>query len=319
MSEDIREDEEFENGTSVEVEDDQDEDIEISSSDDDDDDDESRTNVRVKSKGDDELTNYSESVQRRINQLTSKRKQASEEAQAAYQYADKIQKENESMKVRLQQVSAGYNSEAEGRLKAQEAQATRAYAEASEAGDYDRAAKAQQALSQIAVAKDKVRSQKSQLERQGQQQKAQRQQQTQAPQQPQQQQQQAAPARDQKLDGWLDKNSWFGNDRIMTRTAQAIHETLVLEEDYDPTSDDYYKEIDSRMRREMPQKFNTGKRSNAQTVAPASSGRSVKSGRKKSVELSPGQVAFAKKMRIPLEKYAREVAKLDKRSEQNGR
>ena len=318
MSEDIREDEEFENGTSVEVEDDQDEDIEISSSDDDDDD-ESRTNVRKKSKGDDELENYSESVQRRINQLTSKRKQASEEAQAAYQYADKIQKENESMKVRLQQVSAGYNSEAEGRLKAQEAQATRAYAEASEAGDYDRAAKAQQALAQIAVAKDKVRSQKSQLERQGQQQNAQRQQQTQAPQQPQQQQQQAAPARDQKLDGWLDKNSWFGSDRIMTRTAQAIHETLVLEEDYDPTSDDYYKEIDSRMRREMPQKFNTGKRSNAQTVAPASSGRSVKSGRKKSVELSPGQVAFAKKMRIPLEKYAREVAKLDKRSEQNGR
>ena len=312
MSEDIREDEEFENGTSVEVEDDQDEDIEISSSDDDDDD-ESRTNVRKKSKGDDELENYSESVQRRINQLTSKRKQASEEAQAAYQYADKIQKENESMKVRLQQVSAGYNSEAEGRLKAQEAQATRAYAEASEAGDYDRAAKAQQALAQIAVAKDKVRSQKSQLERQGQQQKAQRQQQTQAPQQPQQQQQQAAPARDQKLDGWLDKNSWFGSDRIMTRTAQAIHETLVLEEDYDPTSDDYYKEIDSRMRREMPQKFNTGKRSNAQTVAPASSGRSVKSGRKKAVELTPGQVAFAKKMRIPLEKYAKEVAKISSR------
>ena len=312
MSEDIREDEEFENGTSVEVEDDQDEDIEISSSDDDDDD-ESRTNVRKKSKGDDELENYSESVQRRINQLTSKRKQASEEAQAAYQYADKIQKENESMKVRLQQVSAGYNSEAEGRLKAQEAQATRAYAEASEAGDYDRAAKAQQALAQIAVAKDKVRSQKSQLERQGQQQKAQRQQQTQAPQQPQQQQQQAAPARDRKLDGWLDKNSWFGSDRIMTRTAQAIHETLVLEEDYDPTSDDYYKEIDSRMRKEMPQKFKE-KRSNAQTVAPASgNGRSIKSGRKKSVELSPGQVAFAKKMRIPLEKYAREVAKIDNR------
>jgi len=221
------------------------------------------------------------------------------------------------MKTRLQQVSAGYNSEAEGRLKAQESQATRAYAEASEAGDYDRAAKAQQALAQIAVAKDKVRSQKSQIERQGQEQKAQQEQQTQAPQQ-QQQQQQAAPARDKKLDGWLDKNSWFGSDRIMTRTAQAIHETLVLEEDYDPTSDDYYKEIDSRMRREMPQKFKE-KRSNAQTVAPASSGRSVKSGRKKSVELSPGQVAFAKKMRIPLEKYAREVAKLDKRSEQNGR
>ena len=310
MSEDIRDDEEFESGTSVEVEDDQVDDTDLSL---DDDEDESRTNVRNKSSGDDELDNYSDSVKRRINQLTAKRKQASEEAQAAYEYADKIQKENESMKTRLQQVSAGYNSEAEGRLKAQEAQATRAYAEASEAGDYDRAAKAQQALAQIAVAKDKVRSQKSQLERQGQQQNAQRQQQTQAPQQPQQQQQQAAPARDQKLDGWLDKNSWFGSDRIMTRTAQAIHETLVLEEDYDPTSDDYYKEIDSRMRKEMPQKFKE-KRSNAQTVAPASgNGRSIKSGRKKSVELSPGQVAFAKKMRIPLEKYAREVAKIDNR------
>ena len=315
MSEDIRDDEEFESGTSVEVEDDQVDDTDLSL---DDDEDESRTNVRNKSSGDDELDNYSDSVKRRINQLTAKRKQASEEAQAAYEYADKIQKENESMKTRLQQVSAGYNSEAEGRLKAQEAQATRAYAEASEAGDYDRAAKAQQALAQIAVAKDKVRSQKTQIERQGQEQEQQQQQQQQVQQQPQ-QQQQAAPARDRKLDSWLDKNSWFGNDRIMTRTAQAIHETLVLEEDYDPTSDDYYKEIDSRMRREMPQKFNTGKRSNAQTVAPASSGRSVKSGRKKSVELSPGQVAFAKKMRIPLEKYAREVAKLDKRSEQNGR
>jgi len=306
MSEDIRDDDEFENGTSVEVEEDQVDDTDSS-----DDNDESRTNVRGKSSGDDELENYSESVQRRINQLTAKRKQASEEAQAAYQYAEEIKKENESMKTRLQQVSAGYNSEAEGRLKAQEAQATRAYAEASEAGDYDRAAKAQQALAQIAVAKDKVRSQKSQIERQGQEQKAQQEQQAQATQQP--QQQQAAPARDKKLDGWLDKNSWFGNDRIMTRTAQAIHETLVLEEDYDPTSDDYYKEIDSRMRKEMPQKFKE-KRSNAQTVAPASgNGRSVKSGRKKSVELSPGQVAFAKKMRIPLDKYAREVAKLDNR------
>jgi len=100
----------------------------------------------------------------------------------------------------------------------------------------------------------------------------------------------------------------------MTRAAQAIHEQLVLEEDFDPTSSDYYKEIDSRMRREMPQKF-TERRSNAQTVAPTSNGRSIKSGRKKSVELSPGQVAFAKKMRIPLEKYAQEVAKLNKRSE----
>ena len=101
----------------------------------------------------------------------------------------------------------------------------------------------------------------------------------------------------------------------MTRAAQAIHEQLVLEEGFDPTSDDYYKEIDTRMRREMPQKFKE-KRSSAQTVAPASgSGRSVKSGRKKAVELTPGQVAFAKKMRIPLDRYAKEVARLEQRQE----
>ena len=310
MSEDIREDDDFENGASIDVEDDQDQDqeegIEVSS----DDEEETRTKVRKKSSGDDELENYSESVQRRINQLTAKRKQASEEAQAAVQYAQTIQQENAQMKQRLQQMSAGYNTEAEGRLKAQEAQATRAYAEASEAGDYDRAAKAQQALAQIAVAKDKVQARKANVDRQ----RAQEQQPAQVQQQEAPPQRQAPVQRDAKLESWLDKNSWFGTDRIMTRAAQAIHEQLVLEEDFDPTSSDYYKEIDSRMRREMPQKFKE-KRSNAQTVAPTSNGRSIKSGRKKSVELSPGQVAFAKKMRIPLEKYAQEVAKLNKRSE----
>jgi len=306
MSEDIREDDEFENGASVEVEEDIKDEYDEASSEEE----ESRTNVRKKSGGDDELENYSESVQRRINQLTSKRKQAHEEAQAAVQYAQNMQNENTQMKQRLQQMSVGYNSETESRLKAQEVQATRAYTEASEAGDYEKAAKAQQALSQITVAKEKVRVQKIKLQRD--------QQAAQQPQQPQQQQQQqvrqAPPQqRDPKLDGWLGKNSWFGSDRVMTRAAQAIHEELVLEQDFDPTSDDYYKEIDSRMRQEMPQKFNTEKRSNAQTVAPASSGRSVKSGRKKAVELTPGQVAFAKKMRIPLEKYAKEVAKISSR------
>ena len=311
MAEDIREDEDFENGASVEVEDDSsDDEYEVSTSDSDEE--ETRTNVRKKSNGDDELENYSESVQRRINQLTAKRKQASEEAQAAVQYAQNMQQENAHMKQRLQQMSVGYNSETENRLKAQEVQATRAYTEASEAGDYEKAVKAQQALSQIAVAKEKVRVQKINLQRQ----QASAKQASQTPQQPPPQQArppQAPQARDPKLEGWLEKNSWFGNDRIMTRAAQAIHEQLVLEEDFDPTSDDYYKEIDSRMRREMPQKFNRERRSNAQTVAPASNGRSVKSGRKKSVELTPGQVAFAKKMRIPLDKYAKEVAKIGNR------
>ena len=310
MSEDIRENEELESNTSVELDDDQDDQvIEVSS----DDDETTRTNVREKSSGDDELENYSDSVQRRINQLTAKRKQAAEEAQAAVQYAQQMQQENAAMRQRLEKMNQGYNTEAEGRLKAQEAQAKKAMAEAYEAGDYEKVANAQQAISKISIAQERVRIQKAKI---AQQQEAAQNQQAQpqaAPPQQQAPQQQAAP--DPKLEKWLGKNQWFGQDRLMTRAAQAIHEQLVLEEDFDPTSDDYYKEIDSRMRKEMPNKFQE-KRSNAQTVAPASgNGRSVKSGRKKAVELTPGQVAFAKKMRIPLDKYAKEVAKLENRSQ----
>ena len=310
MSEDIRENEELESNTSVELDDDQDDQvIEVSS----DDDETTRTNVREKSSGDDELENYSDSVQRRINQLTAKRKQAAEKAQAAVQYAQQMQQENAVMRQRLEKMNQGYNTEAEGRLKAQEAQAKKAMAEAYEAGDYEKVANAQQAISKIAIAQERVRVQKAKIVRQQQVAKQQQAQPQAAPPQQQVPQQQAAP--DPKLEKWLGKNQWFGQDRLMTRAAQAIHEQLVLEEDFDPTSDDYYKEIDSRMRREMPNKFQ-GKRSNAQTVAPASgNGRSVKSGRKKAVELTPGQVAFAKKMRIPLDKYAKEVAKLENRSQ----
>jgi len=308
MSEDIRANEELEENTSVELDDDDQDTVEASS---DDSEEESRTNVRDKSSGDEELDQYSQSVQKRIRELTAKRHAAAEEAQAAVQYAQQIQAENNQMKQRLQQMSVGYNTEAEGRLKAQESQAKRALAEAMEAGDYEKVADAQEAISKIAIAKERVRVQKAKIAKQQQVAKQQAQVAQQRP------QQQAAPqqAPDPKLQSWLGKNEWFGQDRLMTRAAQAIHEQLVLEEGFDPTSDDYYKEIDTRMRREMPQKFKE-KRSNAQTVAPASgNGRSIKSGRKKAVELTPGQVAFAKKMRIPLDRYAKEVARLEQRQE----
>ena len=116
---------------------------------------------------------------------------------------------------------------------------------------------------------------------------------------------------DPKLQTWMKNNDWFGSDMIMTGAAQGLHQQLVGSEGFDPTSDNYYAEIDKRMRDSFPNKFQD-KRQNAQAVAPATSnGRSVKSGRKKTVELTPGQVAFAKKMNIPLDRYAKEVAKLE--------
>ena len=98
---------------------------------------------------------------------------------------------------------------------------------------------------------------------------------------------------------------------VMTRGAQAIHEHVVGVDGFDPSTDDYYKEIDKRMRVEFPHKFQSDRKV-AQTVAPAN-GKAVSSGRKKQIELTPGQVAFAKKMRIPLEQYAKEVAKIETR------
>ena len=252
-----------------------------------------------------ELENYSENVQKRINQLTAKRKQAAEEAEAAYQYAQQLQAQNEQMKARLQELDQGYITEYGSRVEAQTEQAKKLLKEARDIGDLDKEMEAQDLLARLAIEKERVRVSKQRQEQPVEQAPVQ---QAQAPQQPQQPQQ-----LDPKLVSWMGKNdSWFNKDMVMTSGAKAIHETIV-NEGFDPTSDEYYAEIDKRMRQEFPHKFQT-QRQNAQPVAPASSGRTVKSGRKKSVELTPGQVQFAKKMNIPLERYAKEVAKLDSRS-----
>ena len=287
-------DQEFEETTSVELDDDSSEVIEATSDDDSD-----------QASQDDELDQYSENVQKRIRKLTAARRQAEEEAAAAVQYIQQVQAQNEEYKKRLSTVNTGYMSEYEGRISSQEAQAKRALAEAYEAGDYDKVADAQSAIAQIAIEKERLRVQKSKSQ-------AEVAQQQQAPQQqyqPQPRQQQ----RDPKLESWLGKNQWFGQDKVMTGVARTIHETLVAEEGFDPTSDEYYAEIDKRMRREMPQKFQGDKKS-VQSVTPAGSGnRSLKSGRKKQVELNPGQVRLAERLGVPLDKYAAQVAKLENR------
>jgi len=270
---------------------------------------ESSDNSEVDGASDEELENYSGNVQKRINQLTAKRKQAMEEAEAAYQYAQQVQQQNEQMKARLQQLDQGYTNEYGARVESQMDQAKKLIREARDVGDIDKETEAMSLLQRLAIEQERVRVQKQRSE-----------QQIDVPQEAlaqQPQQKQAIPREedlDPKLRSWMSKNeSWFNKDAVMTGGVKAIHEQLVGVEDYDPTSDEYYAEIDKRMRKEFPHKFQE-QRQNAQTVAPASAGRSVKSGRKKTVELTPGQVAFAKKMNIPLERYAKEVAKLDSRS-----
>ena len=260
----------------------------------------------------DELENYSENVKKRINQLTAKRKQAIEEADAAYQYAQQKEQENNQLKEKLSQLNQGYNNEYENRVKSQTAQVKEIYKKAMDAGDSEKMAEAQNLMSRLAVEEERLRVQKAQVEQQkSQQQVQQTQQPNQQPQQPNQQvQQPVQQRRDPKLDSWLEKNNWFGSDQIMTNVAKTIHEQIVRDEGFDPLTDEYYQEIDKRMRVELPHKFQD-KRANVQAVTPASNGRNIKSGRKKSVQLTKGQVAFAEKMRIPLERSAKEVAKLE--------
>ena len=293
--------------TSVEIEQDDDLDqsnVEVSSENSE----TTQTNVRDNDNSEDELESYSDNVKKRINQLTAKRKQAIEEAEAAYNFAQQKEQENQQLKQRLGQLDQGYIKEYDNRIKSQSAQVKEIYKQAHESGDAEKMAQAQQIMSKLAVEEERLRVQKSQMEQQKQ--VAEQPQAQQQVQQPQPQAQKPQTPEDPKLKSWLSKNSWFGPDRVMTRGAQAVHEQLVLEEGFDPSTDEYYKEIDARMKKEFPHKFQE-KRANVQAVTPAPNGRSVKSGRKKSVQLSPGQVAFANKMRIPLETYAKEVAKLE--------
>ena len=273
-------------------------------------DEEDRTIVREKSENSEELENYSKDVQKRINQLTAKRKQALEEADAAFNFAQQQKHENDQLKQQLSQLNQGYTSEFGNRIESQTAQAKKLYKEAFDAGDAEKMSEASDLMAKLAIENERLRIQKVRTEQagavrnneaqSGNQQNAQKARQT-----PQKQE------LDPKLQNWLNNNSWFGTDMVMTRGAQAIHEQLVAQEGFDPSTDEYYAEVSKRISGEFPHKFKGGQK-NAQSVAPASSGRSLKKGGKKTIELTPGQVAFAKKMRIPLEKYAQEVAKIEK-------
>ena len=258
--------------------------------------------------GDEELDSYSKGVQSRIKKLTEKYRQEERDKAEALRVSQELLEENKKLKSRMQALDTGYLSEYGTRLQSQTEAAKRAYKEAYDAGDSDKMVEAQQALSNIAVETQRYNTAKLRAEQQAKAQVAQPQQpvQQQAPQQPV-QQQQAQP--DPRAMEWKDKNTWFGEDKIMTAAAFALHSQLTEEEGFDPNTEEYYSEVDSRMRKEFPHKFQTAKKSGGGSqVASASSSasRSNKQGRR-SVKLSHSQVAIAKKLGVPLEEYAKYV------------
>ena len=266
---------------------------------------ETGTIVRNSEDQDSELENYSENVQKRINQLTAKRKQALEESEAAYAYAEHMKTQNEELRKRLDDLDKGYINEYGSRVETQEVAAKRILKDAYDAGDTDKIAEANAALAQLAVEKERLRVQKARSEQQAQQVQVEQEQV------PQRQPVQRVEELDPKLQSWMKKNPWFGSDRALTGAAQGIHEQIVGSEGFDPSTDEYYAEIDKRMSVFLDK--SQGNRQNAPVVAPASSGRSAtKKGEKQTVKLTQSQMNFCRKAGVPPEKYAAEVLRLEK-------
>ena len=251
---------------------------------------------------DEELESYSKNVQSRIKKLTEKYRQEERDREEAVRLSQQLLEENKSLKTRMQNLDTGFLNERDSSLKARTEAAKRALKEAYEAGNVDGQVEAQQAMSNLAVEQQQVNSAKVQAQRQKQ--AAQQPAPTPAP-----QAQQQAPKPDEKAAKWAEKNSWFGEDRVMTGAAFALHTELTEEQGFDATSDEYYGEVDRRMREEFPHKFQTPKKTGGAQVAAAaaSASRSTAKTGRRSVKLSPSQVAIAKKLGVPLEEYAKYV------------
>ena len=252
---------------------------------------------------DSEHEEYSEGVKKRSDRLTYKMREAERREQAALEYAKNIKEENEKLTKNYSEAGSALVTETSGRIKSQLSEAKRALKLAYEEGDSEAMADAQELVAKLSVESDRLSREEAQWK---QRQEAQPETEVETPTQPEQPQQAAAPA-DPRAQKWASENEWFGKDEGMTFTAFSIHRKLIEEEGYNPQSEDYYAEIDSRMRREFPHKFEeekSGQRKPAQTVAPAN--RNSKTGRK-TVRLTQSQVAIAKKLGVPLEEYAKHV------------
>jgi len=249
----------------------------------------------------DELKEYSEGVQKRIAKLTRKMREAERQREEAVNYAQTIKQQKDQAENRLSKLDKSYVSEFESRVTTSLAAAKLALKNAIESQNVEAQIAAQEQLANLTVENARLNALKT-VEQET----------------PKQKEVNIAPQRtpptpqsDPKAEDWASKNAWFGNDTAMTYTAFDIHKKLVEEEGFDPKSDEYYEEVDSRIRLEFPHKFdkvgsNTAERAKpAQAVASAK--RSATTGRKKTVRLSPSQVAIAKRLGVPLEDYAKQL------------
>ena len=248
-----------------------------------------------------ELEKYSEGVQKRISKLTRKMREAERQKEEAVVYAQSVKRDKEDLESKFSRLDKSYVSEFESRVKTNMKAAKQALKTAIESQDVDGQVTAQEQIATLTMDAARLNALKIA--------------ETSKPKEkdvkitPQQTRPQVTP--DPKAEDWAVKNTWFGNDSAMTYTAFDIHKKLVDEEGFDPKSNDYYNEVDKRIRLEFPHKFGKMEGTSTEREKPsqnvASAKRSAFSGRRKTVKLTPSQVAIAKRLGVPLEDYAKQL------------
>ena len=248
-----------------------------------------------------ELEKYSEGVQKRIAKLTRKMREAERQKEEAVVYAQSVKIDKENLESKFSRLDKSYVSEFESRVKTNMKAAKQALKTAIESQDVDGQVTAQEQIATLTMDAARLNALKIA--------------ETSKPKEkdvkitPQQYKAPITP--DPKAEDWAVKNTWFGNDSAMTYTAFDIHKKLVDEEGFDPKSNDYYNEVDKRIRLEFPHKFGKMEGTSTEREKPsqnvASAKRSAFSGRRKTVKLTPSQVAIAKRLGVPLEDYAKQL------------
>ena len=251
----------------------------------------------------DDLSQYSESVKKRIAKLTKKYRDEEKERAAAVQFAESVKKQNDELKLRLDKLDTTYVGEFDTRVQSQAAAAKEAYRKAYEAGDSDAMYEAQQTISKIALEEARLNQIKADREEQAKRAQVNGASPPVSPPPP-------PPKPDPRAEQWAGKNEWFGQDQTMTYAAFGIHKQLIEDEGFDASTEEYYTELDNRIRTEFPHKFQEAtKKSSGPRVASAGATASKTASPKgrRTVKLTPSQIAIAKRLNVPLEEYAKYV------------
>jgi hypothetical protein len=265
-----------------------------------------------------EIDSYSDNVKKRIDKLTARLRETQRREQAALEYAKSVQLRAQQLEQQVMDTDGQRLGETKGRIETQTVALKQIIRKAREEGDVDTETEAMQRLAMLSTEQAQLAAAEAQREAMLAQQQQQQQPAQQVNMQPQYQQQyqQQVPQQpvqvDPRAEEWAEQNPWYGRDTVMTHAAWGIHRQLLQGEGFDPNSDEYYDELSRRVREAFPKKFANQTSSNnrasgpVQTVAPASRSSGINNARR-TVKLTPSQVAIAKKLGVPLEEYAKYV------------